>query len=848
MRYLTAELVLYKRLQLNNIKRFLINFDDPMQIILGKNGSGKSSILSEITPLPSNTNDYLDGGKKIITAEHRGAIYKFTSSFEGKSSHSFIKDGVEMNPGGTADVQKKLCKQEFNITPDIQKLIMGKKRFTQMSPSDRRYWFTQMADADYDFAIKLYNSLMSRHRDVKGALKRSRERLVEEAARQLTPEEQERIKKEVADHHEMLTILMEQRAPIHTPIEQYQVNLAEAVTELNDLSKRLFMIKFQAPYGRSEIYQSERDDWGVLRPVHYTSIGQVEEAITRFNSELAIKEALISRDYTEFNKLKETKAILEKTGSEGIDSLRAKLEQQRQQRDIVRQSTKLKLVFPDVLAAKAAYGTIVEPLQEVFNHIAINDDRQYTQAGRDKLEKDRYELKERIKALEVKGNRLTANKNHMESHKNSDNQVVCPKCTHRWNHGFDEGVHQEIVKQLEETILQLEGLNNELKKLEEDYDNLQQYMAYYRQYSQIVRSTPALQLFWDYLVSKQTITHNPRSGINELIFLQDNITAELTAMQIEKEIIETTNLIAAKTEMGDQNLNTVIEQMTTIQVRIDSLTNEKEDLAQAIIKHQNYRKQLEQSQMLSERIEQQLNHVESIRTEQIEMIRRDTINHCIRQVQSNLSAKEESLKKIEIHANLIKNLECNIQSLELEFEATGRLVKEMSPTDGMIAEGLLGFIAEFTKKMNSSIKEIWSYLLEIHTCRPTEEGNAELDYQFPMSVGRRNNVIDDVSNGSSGIMEVVDLAFRVSAMNHLGLDHTPIVLDEFGITFDEKHQVEAANTVRRLLERNTFSQIFMVSHYSASYGTLNNAQICVLSPDNITIPESMRYNKHVVFE
>jgi ABC-type hemin transport system ATPase subunit len=110
-------------------------------------------------------------------------------------------------------------------------------------------------------------------------------------------------------------------------------------------------------------------------------------------------------------------------------------------------------------------------------------------------------------------------------------------------------------------------------------------------------------------------------------------------------------------------------------------------------------------------------------------------------------------------------------------------------------------------------------------------------------VQSRANIVDDVKNGSSGMQEVVDLAFKVVAMKYLGLGEAPLLLDEFGASFDLEHRTAASNCIKNLMDTQSFSQLYMISHYESGYGSFTNAQTCVLDAKNITVPA--KYNEHV---
>lgn len=52
----------YKRLLLNNTHYLKLDFESIYQLVLGTNGSGKSSVLYELSPLPAQSSHYVKGG------------------------------------------------------------------------------------------------------------------------------------------------------------------------------------------------------------------------------------------------------------------------------------------------------------------------------------------------------------------------------------------------------------------------------------------------------------------------------------------------------------------------------------------------------------------------------------------------------------------------------------------------------------------------------------------------------------------------------------------------------------------------------------------------------------------
>jgi hypothetical protein len=132
----------------------------------------------------------------------------------------------------------------------------------------------------------------------------------------------------------------------------------------------------------------------------------------------------------------------------------------------------------------------------------------------------------------------------------------------------------------------------------------------------------------------------------------------------------------------------------------------------------------------------------------------------------------------------------------------------------------------FVKQMNTFIKDIWMYDLSIDIETIVDSG--EVDYKFPILVAN-NKKANDVRLGSSAMREIFDLAFKIIAMNHLGLHDYPLILDEFASTFDKEHRKIAYDTIATLTTNSGFEQIFIVSHYYDNFGVFNNADRYLLS-------------------
>lgn len=94
--------------------------------------------------------------------------------------------------------------------------------------------------------------------------------------------------------------------------------------------------------------------------------------------------------------------------------------------------------------------------------------------------------------------------------------------------------------------------------------------------------------------------------------------------------------------------------------------------------------------------------------------------------------------------------------------------------------------------------------------------------------------------------EIINLAFKITAMKYMNLLDTPLYLDEFGSAMDNGHRNEVISLIKTFSEQRTFSQMFIVSHDVTQYSSLPNAQVCVICNDNIITPQ--HYNEHVTMK
>ena len=215
-----------------------------------------------------------------------------------------------------------------------------------------------------------------------------------------------------------------------------------------------------------------------------------------------------------------------------------------------------------------------------------------------------------------------------------------------------------------------------------------------------------------------------------------------------------------------------------------------------------------------------------------ESLYQDAISEETRHLQIQLAQEQESLSRMEVREGVLKEIQSQHDQSVTAQKEYQTLVKALGPTDGLIGRYLMGFMQVVVKLINSVSDEIWTYPMKV---MPSPMEKDELTYKFPLDVNNGSVTAPDIALGSSSQRDIVNFAFKLLVMKFLDLSHYPLYLDEFGSTFDEQHRQNLIPFLNRMMELGQVNQIFYISHFSSVHGAFNQAEICVLDPNNITV-------------
>lgn len=832
-RFGTVTLVGFERLKLSEGNFIRITPTERLQIILGTNGSGKSSLLAELTPMPAEKTEYSADGSKTVEMWRGDTMFLLTSTFKGGAKHSFVNTDTneELNKGGTAQVQKMLVKEYFNIDKEIDEMISGREPFTEMSAQRRREWFTVLPQVSYEFAIGFFNKLKDRLRDTTSTIKLQKKYLVEETRKMVTEEEVNKLKEQQTE----LQLTLDELYKVSRPIQDY-ATLEEGVESTFAAINRL-----NNKYGPTI---TEVSAYGNLQVSEVDLREELENAETLYKSSAAALQEVSQ----ELERANEQQSLIQMRGAETVQSVQLHIEALVDRKVAI--TKELATPVLDVVVAGSGNFTaaarnmhsVLESLLPLLDSLPTNDGY-YTKAT----------LVEKTKSLEDTEADLQARRNKAAgietaidqmNHVHTEGLVTCPECQHSWSMSDKTAIVDNYRLQLAELLNHdvVTSLEESIEKLKTAVKEISDYGTSYTAIYQCLKLFDS-SLFGDYWISDRftnLIKQSPNLAYHELFSFNEDLIKAVEFDEIDAELAEHYRMLKIAEDTDSVDAIELKNRISRYEERIAILQNNivTSNTTISVLRSKlGLINQINESgEKYAEAFSEAYSAISKVALEEINI----GVWARIRDTQVALSLVTEKLTNAQMQAGIVASIESRIASLEMSVKVLNVLISNISPSSGLIADSLSVFIKSFIRQMNNIIRKVWTYPLVI-----SSDVADEITYQFPVIVGHAYKPVPDVKKTSTGQKEIINLAYRIVARRYLGLSSYPLQLDEFSRNMDDAHRFKATELIKALIDQEDFSQLWIVSHDINQFGALSHPEVAVICEKNIHLPTGLVYNKHV---
>ena len=791
------ELILtnYDRFFLNNIESIEFRPKQKLQLLLGTNGSGKSSLLSELNPLPINKNDFTNGSKEI-TIEKDNNIFKLKST---SNKNSFILNNTELNDGGTKTVQLNLVKEYFNLTPKYNNIILGTEKLTAMSTNERKNILREMSTVDYSYGIYLYNTLKQELRDTVGYLKLMQIEMNNDISNIVNDNEILILKNDITKCKSMIDSL----SMSYSKSEEYKdIPIIDLNIDMDILDKN----KLQSDLEYNNKF-----------------IINIEEEITNLNKEIDNLD-----DYS--------------TTIKDSETLNTKLKSLEEYFKIINNKYNMEKYSP--IDSKNRLDKLLNSnLNNINIELSYLDNIIFTPTEHKELKSKLEVLNNNLKIVSHGYDNNSKELEILLSNKTDNNKITCSSCGTMNYFGYSKEKEDILQEKVNNFKIKYDELNSQYLELYEIYQKQKQKITYLQEIKEIISELSVIPLYTD-LVKKYVndITSITSTMLN-IIFknIEDFLLDIKDYDSNNNELIEVKLKISSGIEILNIYKRKYIEDKDKLISKLNVLLDKKREVSSNIVIIKN---NIEKCNIVNK-------HIETLNTiiadykfnkKQIVINNKNTIlTNTIRELKSLLITLEDKYSNIEKIKSRIEINKKHIDTHEDIRIALQYAINALSPTEGIIAKSINSFINVFLNEMNTIINSVWSYELTLLPCQINESN--DLDYLFAVKVADNKKDIKDVAYLSTSMKDIVDLSFKIVFMKYMKLTHMPLMLDEFGVFMDDIHRNKVYDVIENLLSNN-FSQIFFTANFKSIYGRFVDSDINILDDKNLEL-EDIIYNENL---
>jgi ABC-type branched-subunit amino acid transport system ATPase component len=772
LRFIELIVIGYDRLALSDDKTYTITPSN-IHLILGTNGSGKSSLLELMTPLPPNRKDFIEGGSKKITFKYEDDVYIV---FSQDNKHSVYKNNeVVIEHAGVKQLEM-LCKEYFNITPQIHKFMLGKLKITSMSLSDRKDFITSISNIDYDYANKLYSNLKKRLRDEIAISKHLNNKLLALKEYILNEDEVKSLASKKDSINNAIYKLYEQKVTLSNPIMIDKQFISNLVYRTDDMLREAIRIDL---FNNIDTLKNEL-------------------AVTKSKKvELEQKRDLISNKLFEMSKLMSSNTV-----EADLNNINNRL-------------------------SELNTGRLLPIDNDIVNSIDKDSMMNLLDRAWHIKHIDRFTIESNYKTFMDKKNKLLDEKKKIEleiSNLNSmsdayvkiPNTVCCTNCnTPIVTEAFKKLVFK-MYSDISSYNTRIDDIHKEINALSIDDGFTYTPEEAYESYTGLIYNIGLLGLN-KYISSNHTLKE-VYDIINQ-ISIDYRATNEILELEKrKKEILELSN------NLLDEEAFSILElEYDNIKLLISNLNTKEVELSKSIDTVSKINKNIED-------IKSYLSNLNKNRKRDIKLEKNKAIDTIIIDLKTELNNVNLQLDRynhtIREEAGIMTDLTKSLNDIKL-LEI---MIDELSPATGLIADSIKSFLVNYIDEVNDIINSVWSYRLDVmpYDIKDLDKG---ITYRFPVrTVGADNS--DDINNTSESMNEIISLAFRLVSLKYMGLEFYPLMIDEFGRSMDEVHLIKSYDLLEEMVETMDI-QMFVIAHIKTAYARFNNAGISIISNLNL---------------
>lgn len=801
-----------------------------VQLLIGGNGFGKSTLQNEFSPLPANSKHYLKTGCKRQLVEHNSKRYRLVSDFSKKHKHSFfdIEQDKELNDGGTITVQMDLCKRILGYDNEIHNFLKGKVKLTTMSSKERKDFFSKVSDVPIDFALKIYDSLRVEARNLAGVQKYNKQKVFDETKKLLSDEKKKEFQDEIAELKATVAELTGARFNNHSPAP---VHIQELYAKINKMSD--YIVKNHLTYtGYSSVdeLESEIQDADKQKALCSDKLRFLLEKMEIHKRKLefvnSVTEYPTVKVKEDLFKLKDLIEEVEHEESLADLSLVHNFMDKQQIERIIRSYEDAKRNIQEALITLPV--NLNKNMADESLYIHVQNKRSQAVTAMNELDN------------EIQNRRATIA--HIESH----DSVTCEECNHEFTPGVDVKSIPRLKKSNEQAAVELKAHQNKIKACDDKLAELREYtqkheeiLRYLNHYSldqlslEIEGSSCTLKT---HLTTNELYYTSPSSLAPVLDKVHALIKLKVKWFTLKEKHDHIASILEHRERLGitDEDAQYTTEVVKTLEAEYHETANLHASFTDTFTQLSKMKNRLGQERSQQMQLMEMVKKINQYYVDTVKTKVNLGVDEKVNELSMRLYRLNETLTSCSITEGIIDHLENALKQVDEDIVIYAKLIEKLGPQKGLIGKSLISFTNYFIERMNEVIGAIWTTPLSVMPMTVSEKG---FSYMFPVVTYLESNASEDVTGTSSGEAEIIDFAFMLITASCLGLSNYPLLLDEVGKYFKLEHKVRLYDYLKLLSEHDKASTIVLISHFKGTYEALTRADVCRIDPTGLEIQE-----------
>jgi DNA repair exonuclease SbcCD ATPase subunit len=871
-------------------------------MLVGGNGSGKSTILSQLHPFKNSFDErknlIMDGleGIKEIDIEHEGDKYEIKHIYNPGKAQSFVKkNGTEMNDNGGVKTFDSFIETELGVNSDyfkIGKIGSNTSNFIEFTTSERKVYISKFLPHIEDYLEK-FEIVKEKFRILSADIK-----TISSDLGKLEPEET--VKSRIDTLNTLMKSLEDEIEKVSNNAAVFQSDINNYTAEIAAINfPELLMEKSEKEKLKKEIIlkgeefnkkYNDKKDFEYLRQFIADKAKVVkalsEEVAVLSTKKTGVNESIISAQNDisklEFNikgiDIKDTIESLDAKTEEVKGKIKA-LEKRKEKKlfEIVKNNHR------DISLQLAKFETFSNFVIKYFNDLNKNSVNPKKSNIEVFLEDDFVSNIETQNAsirtlIQEKQNLLNTNrglvaqkneslKKFKEIYKENniksvDELEACRNCPF----AKDAMEYQKLPAEIQKLESVISQIQKDLNEYEIKANNLIEIKMLYQNFkSQFEQMGPRTNVVYSYFINDYgTIGQMIKGSINDFTNAVNELTEEigsaifdiqtLSTLETELQNIEyKKNTIKNNDKIRKQYEDNIKEKQDTVSTLKDNLKvlskeyQEKSKLLETetivLDDYTAFEEGKRNINSLSTQLSN-LNAQEKNYTEKSQAIKTKgelliVENQKLSELKSRKVTSNTDLMRTQSLLSSITTLKEKQKALENDYNAMKSIRDALDPNKGIP----LYFIKSYLEKT----KDITNELLNL-----AFNGNFEISFltnasDFFIQVRAGENVKNDIKEASQGEVALTTISISLALIEQAIGKFNILALDEIDGPLDSSNRENFISILNKQIEKLGMEQIFVISHNNAF--DMEPMDLIVLKGANINKDDStFMTNKEVIFE